>query len=298
MLWSRLCRRLHSARPNSRNLHIIMQSISERDRQLVVREFLHPLRLLGLLLGLGLAIAVWPGGQQGWLSSVAWFFFLFFLTGVGLIAFDALRSARQKKFHSAALRRHWEACELRLGKLDDALKQVRKQQVAELTELPMTVHRIAEQLYTSLRQADIVQHEVEKSEGWIAGRLQQSPPHVRPSDDKVVNELYQIADRNVAEYRQQYTAVVSGVQRTEAQAAVFATTLDTLRLKILGYRLTGTQPEISRTEFLHALTEARAQLDAIDRALDELDLNPLTALGIQRTEEPPVEPPQELRGDS
>jgi hypothetical protein len=62
------------------------------------------------------------------------------------------------------------------------------------------------------------------------------------------------------------------VQRTEAQSAVFMTTVDTLRMKMLGYRLVGKSPEVGSHEFLQALNEAKLQLQAIDKALDELDM--------------------------
>ena len=59
---------------------------------------------------------------------------------------------------------------------------------------------------------------------------------------------------------------------TEAQVAVFTTTLDTLRMKMLGYRLVGKDTESPTQDFLAAITEARMQLESIDKALEELDL--------------------------
>ena len=50
------------------------------------------------------------------------------------------------------------------------------------------------------------------------------------------------------------------------------TTLDTLRMKMLGYRLVGKSPEMPAQDFLEALAEAKLQLQAIDTALEELDL--------------------------
>jgi hypothetical protein len=44
-------------------------------------------------------------------------------------------------------------------------------------------------------------------------------------------------------------------------------------MKMLGYRLVGKTPEIPSQDFLEALSEAKLQLDAIDKALDELDLS-------------------------
>jgi hypothetical protein len=72
---------------------------------------------------------------------------------------------------------------------------------------------------------------------------------------------------------------MGGVERTEAQAAVFTTTLDTLRMRMLGHRLAGRSPELAHTEFLQAMTEARMQLDSIDKALDELELTPFPGDG-------------------
>jgi len=50
------------------------------------------------------------------------------------------------------------------------------------------------------------------------------------------------------------------------------TTLDSLRMKLIGYRLVGRSPELATQDFLDSIAEARAQLQAIDTALDELDL--------------------------
>ena len=68
------------------------------------------------------------------------------------------------------------------------------------------------------------------------------------------------------------------------------TTLDTLRMKMLGYRLVGRSPEVPSHDFLEALAEARAQLQSIDTALEELDLGhyPKTIAAIP----PPI--PQEV----
>ena len=66
---------------------------------------------------------------------------------------------------------------------------------------------------------------------------------------------------------------MAGVHRAEAQSAVFMTTLDTLRMKMIGHRLVGKNPEMSTMEFLEALGEAKLQLKAIDQALEDLDFS-------------------------
>jgi hypothetical protein len=120
--------------------------------------------------------------------------------------------------------------------------------------------------------------------------LAQPPVWQAAAHDPQSKELYRIADKNIAEYRSHFAGVMAGVQRTEAQSAVFMTTLDTLRMKMIGYRLVGRSPELGSSEFLDALAEARAQLEAIDTALEELDLGhyPKTISVI-----PPPMPPEE-----
>lgn len=117
----------------------------------------------------------------------------------------------------------------------------------------------------------MISHEVALTE---KGLYNQPPPWVAPSHDPQAKELYRIADKNIAEYRQQFGAVMAGVQRTEAQCAVFMTTVDTLRMKMIGYRLVGRSPELSSQDFLEAMNEAKLQLRAIDEALEELELQP------------------------
>jgi hypothetical protein len=82
-----------------------------------------------------------------------------------------------------------------------------------------------------------------------------------------------VAEKNVLEYERNYQELTGGIERTKAQASVFITTLDALRLKMLSYRHVGRDPSLGSQDFLSALAEARAQLSAIDKALDEVDLS-------------------------
>ena len=161
-------------------------------------------------------------------------------------------------------------CQDRLNRLDEVLKKLRKEQVADLREMPTTVHAVGKSLYVALRRADVIAHEIQASE---TGVINQPPTWISASTDPQSQELYRLADRNIAEYRANYAGVMAGVQRTEAQSAVFMTTLDSLRMKIHGYRLVGRSPEMASQEFLEALAEARMQLQSIDTALEELDLS-------------------------
>jgi hypothetical protein len=129
---------------------------------------------------------------------------------------------------------------------------------------------VAESIYAALRRADMINDEVFKTE---MGVLHRPPSWDAGGNDAQATELYRVADRNIAEYKQHFAAVMSGVQRAEAQCAVYMTTVDTLRMKMIGYRLVGKQPDLSSQDFLTAMSEAKLQLQAIDQALEELDFS-------------------------
>jgi hypothetical protein len=235
--------------------------ITRRDRQVFVRELLR----FGPVL-LFIVVAAFNIG----------FFFSppLLVLGSGFVAWAVVAAHRRsisRRFYNNKFLLLWNACKDRLERFHSALSEAKKQGVPELQDLPKTVQSVAETLYVALRRADIVLREVMTSEGWLMAVQQNAGPI---SPDQRAQELYRLADKNIAEYRQHYKIVMSGVERTEAQAAVFTTTLDTLRMRMLGHRLAGRTPELAHTEFLQAMTEARMQLDSIDRALDELELTP------------------------
>lgn len=243
-----------------------MYDIHRRDRQVFVRELLRfgPMLLFLLYLVLNLAFFFTPP---------------LFVFGSLLVAWAIVAAHRRsvpKRFYNNKFLLLWNACQDRLKRFHEALVESKKQGVPELQDLPRTVDAVSQTLYVALRRADIVLREVVASEGWLLAVRHQTGPI---SPDQKAQELYRLADKNIAEYRQHYKAVMSGVERTEAQAAVFTTTLDTLRLRMLGHRLTGRSPELAHTEFLQAMTEARMQLDSIDKALDELELTPFPGSG-------------------
>jgi hypothetical protein len=157
----------------------------------------------------------------------------------------------------------------RLVRFEDVLKRLRKDQIADLREMPHTIRDVAQNIYRALRRADLIAQEVQQSEKNLYA---QPPVWTAAAHDPQSRELYRLADKNIAEYKSQFAGLMAGVQRTEAQSAVFMTTLDSLRMKMLGYRLVGRNPELSSQDFLEALAEARAQLQSIDTALEELDL--------------------------
>jgi len=240
-----------------------MDDVSRQDVRLFIKELLSPVRLI--LLGLGLAfvwtIPLFPGAiaQKAFVTSVLSIFWISasYTASVG------------KRFRSKRHAAMWNGSHDRLCRFEEVLKKLRKEQIASLNEMPATIRRVGRALYRALRRADMIAHEVEQTEK----DLYSAPPiWSSPSQDAQSKELYRLADKNIAEYRQQFAGVMAGVHRTEAQSAVYMTTLDTLRMKMLGYRLVGKSPEMSSQDFLEALAEARAQLQSIDTALEELDL--------------------------
>lgn len=244
-----------------------MDDIVREDRRIFQRELLSSGRVVYTILFLGAIIGINLAANNSWLGS-----YLIpsavVLVGWGLLSYKA---ALKKRFRSRKFEALWNECVGRLDLFDDVLKRTRKDQVADWQEMPKTVERVAKSLYLALRRADIIADEVAQTE---KGLYHQPPSWAIPSHDDQAKELYRIADKNIAEYRQSYGAVMAGVQRTEAQAAVFMTTVDSLRMKMLGHRLVGRQPEITTSDFLDAMNEAKLQLKAIDTALHELELMP------------------------
>ncbi len=199
-----------------------------------------------------------PGWAFGWAIAAAWF------------AYSAWETSSKKRFSNKRLEALWKGCQDRLKRFEEVLNKMRKEQVADLHEMPATIYKVGDALYAALRRADMISAEIQTSEKDLYNR---PPSWAAAPTDSQSRELYRLADKNIAEYRAQFQGVMSGVERTEAQSAVYMTTLDTLRMKMLSYRLVGKQPDLDSSEFLIALSEARAQLSAIDRALDELDFS-------------------------
>jgi hypothetical protein len=244
-----------------------MEEIRRQDIRLWQRELLRPGRLL-LLVPLAIILYLWlsePGGR----NHFPQYFYRFAPPLLAVFAWTAWADSKKRRFYSSNFAMRWAACEERLAKFEQVLKKLRKEQVADLKEMPSTIRSVADSVYIALRKADLVTHEISQTE---LGGQAASPGWTPNTSDPQSQALYRLADRNIAEYRAEMAAVMSGVHRAEAQSAVFMTTLDSLRMKMLGYRLIGRRPEQPSQEFLEALAEARLQLQSIDTALEELDL--------------------------
>lgn len=252
-----------------------MDDIRREDRRLFWQAVFTPSRWIpsvGLVLFGGLIMRTSMGEFMASISHVPFYF------GLGLAAMgfgswyqSARREAIAKRFRNPRHHMLWQAAEDRMAQFDSSLKKLRSDRIADLRDLSANLHATSAALYAALRRADLLLDEIHGSEAVVQRRPPPIPSH---SNDPQAQELYRIADRNIAEYRQHLATVMAGVQRTEAQAAVFSTTLDTLRVRMLGHRIVGRSPEIHQHDFLAALTEAKMQLSAIDRALEEIELTP------------------------
>jgi hypothetical protein len=238
-----------------------MEDIRRRDQRLFIAEALSVWRVAAYVAALGLAYGVMSG-----LSPK-----LLMVTGFIILAAisSAWSASIQKRFMNARMRGLWGGCQDRFTRFEEIMKRMKNEQVADLRELPKTIKQVYDNLYVALRRADVIAHEIGTSE---KGLYSAPPVWVKHSTDVQSQELYRLADKNIAEYKAQFAGVMAGVERTEAQCAVFMTTLDTLRMKMIGYRLVGKSPEMNSQDFLESLAEARTQLHAIDTALEELDL--------------------------
>lgn len=246
-----------------------MDDVGRQDRKLFWEEVLKPGRIVLSLLGL-LAIGFLfasPFDRMGGPGLVI----AAFIAVPMAHALTSYRASVDRRFIHKRYLALWNGVQDRLKLFDEVLARMRKDQIADLQELPRNIHRVASALYVALRRADMISHEVALTE---KGLYAQPPSFSAPAQDAQAKELYRIADKNIAEYRSHFAAVTAGVQRTEAQSAVLTTTVDTLRMKMIGYRLVGRSPELSSKEFLEAMQEAKMQLAAIDQALDELELTP------------------------
>jgi hypothetical protein len=238
-----------------------MDEIKQRDLRLFLAELVAPVRLIPVLVVFLILFTSFRHNLPIVFSAVA--------MTLAVTLTTAYYESVKKRFKNRRFGALWEGCVDRLVRFEEVLRKMQKDQVADLHEMPATIRRVADSLYTALRRADLVSSEVQEAEGSLAKR---PPAWIDHTRDPQSRELYQIADRNIAEYRAEYAGVMASVQRTEAQSAVFMTTVDTVRMKMLGYRLAGKKPELNTEDFLTALAEAKTQLEAIDTALDELEM--------------------------
>ncbi|MDX2065657.1 MAG: hypothetical protein SFX74_07955 [Fimbriimonadaceae bacterium] len=244
-----------------------MDDIQRADLQAWIRAAMDP-----MLLFVTLFIAVVGAAVVSATSGVSSLLVLLVAIMGHLLA--AYQNSTSQRFRSPQFRSLWSGCRDRLNRFDEAIRRMNAAEAGQLDDMPQRIRAIGQSLYIALRRADLIAHEIQQSEDGITQGI--SVRGIAANDVQSM-ELYQIADRNAAEYRQQIAAIMTNVQRTEAQAVVFMTAVDTLRMKMVGYRLQSRNPAMPNQDLIAALTEARMQFESIDHALDELGLPTLTA---------------------
>ena len=117
------------------------------------------------------------------------------ISAVVLIVGGAYQASIPKRFKNARFRELWEGCRDRENRFREVLSKMRKDKVADLTDLPKNVTQVKESLYVALRRADLITSEVEATEREMVGK----PPVWQAStQDAQSRELYKIADENIA----------------------------------------------------------------------------------------------------
>jgi hypothetical protein len=241
-----------------------MLEVRKNDLRNLLTALLSPYRLLWL--GLTCYLAWLFFNMSGFFE---YFSILLLGLGMGIYATNTWVAFDKKRFKN---RRHadlWDGVKDRHRRFRQAIKRAPKHLGGNLTELPKSIDQTSKHLYLSLRKADLVLHEITKSEG-DAGVL--SLRFQVWSQDPETSELYVLADKNVADYRRQYDALMSRITRTEGQCALFISVLDSLRVQLLGHRLSSPEPIPTQKEFINVMKEMQLQLDSINKALSELDM--------------------------
>lgn len=272
-----------------------MNDIQRMDQALLRKAFLRPARLFTVAAA---AFALWVVWSMPFVTGKVWFllgtaacFGLYFMHKV-------FQDFERSKFRYPRFALMWDVVQDRRKRLTKALRMMKKDGHPELEILPKTIDEVAGTVYAALRRADAIQQEFDNSEsraGLPVHRGFNAPEVV----DDHAKELYRLADKNIAEYMRRRNGVLATIQRCEAQSAVFTTTLDSLRMHVLGIRLTDRNPNVSHQEFVDALQLAKEQLAAVDLALTEMDYEQMQAIAeldeLKRDTPPPIPGDVQLR---
>lgn len=239
-----------------------MEELRRMDQDLFRKEFLSWTTLIwmtgAVLLFFGLAIAN--------------DFFPLFFVPLFVLAFcyrSARSQAEKKKFADPRFRDLSESCLDRFTRFQEVIQRGNKNLPQAIEALSNRLADVHLTVQLALRRADHIAVELRQSERGLRPWSGQS---TQPIPDAQSRQLYGLADRTFSEYKRNMEAIAAGIRRTEAQSAVFMTTVDSVRMKLLGYKLVGNTASFEHDEFLRSIGEARDQIEAIDQALDELDL--------------------------
>lgn len=196
---------------------------------------------------------------------------------VTIFSYRALKRFEASKFANRSYQLIWESVRDRKKRFDESLRELSASKRQALGVLPRDVQNVFDSVYAALRRADLVQAEINASEGFMQWHGTRSGAGTHATDE-FAKELYLLADQNIAEYHRRMRGLQGGLQRCQAQTQVFLTTLDSLRLHVLAMKLATRSPEIEHGEFVEAIKGAKERLASVDTALSEIDYSRLAAI--------------------
>src|SRR5437870_3932483 len=146
-----------------------MDDIRRQDMQVFLKELIAPGRLfLSVFIGFFsfLFFKTMNGIFQSGIPFSAWMSWAVIVIVHGCLAWSA---SLKKRFVNKRFEALWNGCQDRLTRFEEVLKKLRREQVAELSEMPKTIRRVADSLYQALRRSDMIAHEVHSSEQGLYG---------------------------------------------------------------------------------------------------------------------------------
>jgi len=193
-----------------------------------------------------------------------------------LISADHLKD--QYRFDFAPYGHLWKTVTDRFVRFERAYGRSPRVVKETLSDTPDSIRRLMDSIYMALRRADQVRTLVAESEPHVGMFLPSLD--VPQAMDEQAQVLYGVAQRNKEDYRRHYQKLMGGVERTEAQVAVLVSSLDSLRLKMLDYRVTGGKVEMHSSDLLSRLESYRTEFHALEKAVDEIESDMVVQLGI------------------
>src|SRR5438132_14262552 len=128
-----------------------MDDIRSQDRKVFFRELLAIPRVAIVLCAVVLIGAVFRVDEGNFYSFVravpVWFLV------IGTATVTAYNASLDKRFVNRRYQALWRGCQDRLARFNEVLKRLRKDQLADLREMPNTIRKVAESLYVALRKA-------------------------------------------------------------------------------------------------------------------------------------------------
>jgi hypothetical protein len=240
-----------------------VNGIRVHDALALVKSIFSPVRLGVLLLAIYGSYMVMQTGYLSWWIGIAGM-----NIALGWFIFNVSQEFQLRKFKSRDSKQLWDSISDRVKRLKQAIQKSPSHIQEILFGLPKRVEATAKSLYVSLRNADLLKHEIIKSEGLIpTGAL---PFGVRTTDSQT-NELYSLADKNAHEYGKRFKKLTSRITRVEGQCAVFISALDMLRVELLGMKLEKQDRLSNNDEIVQSVKDMQTQLESINKALQEIE---------------------------